>query len=109
MEAPDGFIQLQPEEAVRLANWILGFYDPVKPKLSVEDYKKELVYADIDEKRGVTKPAWSPDKYECTECGDIIQSKFSGDFAMCGCKSSYVDQTYDYTRLGGSARLVEDK
>ncbi len=41
------------------------------------------------------------DKCICTDCNDIIQSKYSGEFVACSCGESFVDQTEYYTRMGG--------
>lgn len=42
-----------------------------------------------------------PARFMCQECKDIIWSASPGEFAMCSCKKSYVDQTPHYYRLGG--------
>ena len=40
-------------------------------------------------------------EYTCSNCRDIISSKFPGDFVSCKCGQSYVDETFEYVRLGG--------
>lgn len=52
---------------------------------------------------------FSPLKYQCPACEDIIFSTFSGEFVMCKCKQCFVDQTEGYLRTGGAPVLVTDK
>ena len=44
---------------------------------------------------------WTPTKYRCTKCQDIIYSKWSGHYAQCTCGETFVDETRHYVRLGG--------
>jgi hypothetical protein len=39
---------------------------------------------------------------ECAKCGDIIYSKYKGEFVTCKCGSISVDQTQYYGRLIGN-------
>ncbi len=34
-------------------------------------------------------------KYQCSACGDIIQSTFEDRFELCMCESIFVDGSYD--------------
>lgn len=50
-------------------------------------------------------------KVRCKHCGDIIESKWSGDWVQCSCKKIYVDETEYYCRIGGEYEdweIVED-
>lgn len=42
----------------------------------------------------------NPTVYECSECGELIYSRYPGHWRACSC-GSYVDQTNHYIRLGG--------
>ena len=33
-------------------------------------------------------------------CGDVLQSRWSGEFVMCMCGSSFIDSTEHYSRFG---------
>lgn len=39
--------------------------------------------------------------YECKKCNSIIYSKKSGEFVVCDCGDSFVDQTPYYMRGSG--------
>jgi hypothetical protein len=47
------------------------------------------------------KRDFKPQKVQCSEYGDIFQSKYSGHFASCLYKKSFIDQNEYYTRYGG--------
>ena len=55
---------------------------------------------------------WKPDKYTTRCCGSTIWSAYPGQYKECTCGESFVDQTHEYTRLGGSGLAhyyIEDK
>ena len=41
-------------------------------------------------------------KIKCKHCGDIIESKYSGQFVQCSCGKIYIDETEYYCRVGGN-------
>ena len=41
-------------------------------------------------------------KVKCKHCGDIIESKYDGDWVKCSCGKIYVDETKYYCRIGGN-------
>lgn len=41
-------------------------------------------------------------KIKCKHCGDIIESKYSGQFVRCSCGKIYIDETPYYCRIGGN-------
>jgi hypothetical protein len=45
--------------------------------------------------------AWNPTKYKVECCGDVIWSRFPGEFRKCACGFSAVDQTEYYARFNG--------
>lgn len=47
------------------------------------------------------RKSFQPSEYECLECKDKIHSSYPGEFVMCSCGKSFVDQTEYYTRCGG--------
>lgn len=48
-------------------------------------------------------------KHSCKLCGDIIWSKYAGEFVTCKCGKSFVDQTAYYTRGGGELRMEPEE
>lgn len=52
---------------------------------------------------------WKPELFYCENCEEVIYSVRPGQYDECGCGNSFVDQTRDYIRVGGSARPVGDK
>ncbi len=42
------------------------------------------------------------EKVQCLRCGDIIQSRWSGEWVPCMCGATFVDSTEFYTRYGYS-------
>jgi len=58
----------------------------------------------------MSKVKFTPSKYLAKCCGDIIQSKYSGQFVSCKCGKCFVDQTEYYTRGGGEhLEIIEEK
>lgn len=41
---------------------------------------------------------FNPTKYKVSCCGDVIYSRFPGEFRKCSCGQCFVDQTEYYTR-----------
>lgn len=50
-----------------------------------------------------TDKPWNPTIMYCGECGEVIYSKRPGHYKECGCGESFVDETREYGRMGGSA------
>jgi len=48
------------------------------------------------------KKPFKPYPIKCRECGDIIQSKYPGQFVTCSCGEVSIDQTEYYIRILGS-------
>ena len=51
---------------------------------------------------------FSPELCQCTLCGSYLRSRWVGEFVMCECGQSFVDQTVYYSRYGGSIISVHD-
>lgn len=41
-------------------------------------------------------------KVECVQCGDVIWSRYSGEFRTCKCGAIAIDSTPHYTRYIGN-------
>ncbi len=41
-------------------------------------------------------------KIKCKYCGDIIESKYSGQWVQCSCGKIYIDETEYYCLIGGN-------
>lgn len=39
---------------------------------------------------------------ECTQCGDVLVSRFVHDYKECECRSIFIDGGLDYLRRGGA-------
>ena len=59
--------------------------------------------------------AFVPTKYRCPDCQSIVFSSYPKEFVTCPCfdeerkTGMYVDQSYDYTRLGGfNTHLIKE-
>lgn len=91
-----------------------------EPKLKVVEERKVEVKNDKDECEEVlirilalscreNKPVkpWNPSKMLAECCGDIIWSKFPGQYKECKCGESFVDQTRHYGRAGGRLSVHE--
>ena len=50
---------------------------------------------------------FDPPTMICLLCKDELRSSYPGEFVMCSCKKSFVDQTLYYSRFGG--QLVPKK
>jgi len=51
-------------------------------------------------------------KARCNQCGDVIVSYRGGDFRMCSCGKSFIDQERSgglYSRMGGDAVFIESR
>ncbi|MGL5647032.1 MAG: DUF7695 domain-containing protein [Clostridium sp.] len=47
-------------------------------------------------------------KIKCKKCGDVIQSKYYGDFCSCSCGSVAIDQTEYYVKISGDKDDIEE-
>jgi hypothetical protein len=47
-------------------------------------------------------------RYYCTKCEDLIYSSYQGEFKLCKCGSSFVDETDYYLRWGGKAASLQE-
>lgn len=62
---------------------------------------KKLMSVTTPEKAEVVgREDWQAD-VECNKCGDVIYSKYDGEFTTCKCGAISVDQTPYYTRYIG--------
>lgn len=48
-------------------------------------------------------------KVRCKKCDDIIESKHSHDFKVCGCGAIFIDGGTDYQRYGWGINQTEEK
>lgn len=48
-----------------------------------------------------------PTPIKCRQCGDIIQSKYPGQFVWCSCGETGVDQTEYYKRIIGNIEKID--
>ena len=39
-------------------------------------------------------------RVQCMHCGDVLQSRWSGEFVMCMCGCRFIDSTEHYSRFG---------
>ncbi len=51
---------------------------------------------------------FKPAKMMCGACHEVLQSKFEGQFMVCKCGKSYVDQTRHYERYGGEVTTYKE-
>ena len=57
------------------------------------------------------KPKLPPIKFtkiSCNDCGDVIQSSYSGDCVFCKCKKTMIDETRYYTRTSGDFTVIKE-
>lgn len=45
---------------------------------------------------------FSPTKYKVSCCGDVIWSRFPGEFRKCHCGQTAIDETEHYARMLGN-------
>ena len=60
----------------------------------------------IFSKKEETVQEFKPRKFRCIQCGEVIFSRYSGEFVSCSC-GNYVDQTMHYIRIGGKGSLED--
>ena len=47
-------------------------------------------------------------EWQCTECHDIIYSRYSGEFVSCTCGKIAIDQTEWYSRFIGEPECFKE-
>jgi hypothetical protein len=50
---------------------------------------------------------FKPELCQCEKCETLLQSKFPGQFVVCECGESFVDQTKYYSRYGGYVKSID--
>lgn len=53
------------------------------------------------------KREFKPTPIKCRECGDLIQSKYPGQYVSCSCGEIAVDQTKEYKRVIGNIEKID--
>jgi hypothetical protein len=56
---------------------------------------------DMRRDRLTPREKWNPTRYLAKCCNSIIFSHYEGCYASCACGHAFVDETTEYTRLGG--------
>lgn len=75
----------------------------VKDFQSVKDAKKQAEY-DLrfyNEMMGEKKAPFQGKPVKCRKCGDVIASRYYGEYVTCKCGAISVDQTPYYSRYIG--------
>lgn len=55
------------------------------------------------------KREFNPKKYVAKCCGDVLQSRYEGEWVACKCGKAFIDETAYYCRGGGEVELMEEK
>lgn len=67
-----------------------------------------IAYILNKQKKSNQQPPIKFTKISCNDCGDIIQSMYSGDCVFCKCRKTMIDQTVYYTRTSGEFTIVKE-
>lgn len=49
---------------------------------------------------------FDPELCQCPKCETLLRSRWQGEFVMCECQMSFVDQTEYYSRYGGVVESI---